>query len=178
MTARRTLLILGLAAHLAVPHLALASGRERPWGDGQRLQPLPFTQIRRQPLLRSHLKLLIPAAHRPEALKSLWIEWPPRFDGSVLPNHVLLCRMVTPPQVSTTRCVEVLPARVEWAGARQLHVIPAQPLAGAATLGLSLRLYNPSLAGLYPLRLRAGVASRPDPVYVGTWLLGIESEGE
>jgi hypothetical protein len=80
--------------------------------------------------------------------------------------------------VSATRCAEVLPARVETAGGRQLHVIPAQPFAGHALVGLSLRLTNPSLEELYPLRLRAGVASRPDPVYVGTWLLVIENEGE
>ena len=74
--------------------------------------------------------------------------------------------MANPPQVSLSRCVEVLPARLERLGPGSLRLVPERPLAGEAVHGVSLRLFNPSRVGLYPVRLRVSLAADPTAVEI------------
>ena len=163
---------------MAPPAPAIPASPEGRWGDGRLLQPLPFSQSHREPLQRARYALIIPPDSLPpssgQAGAALRVVLPPRFDGRLLPGAVRLCRIVTRPQAETTHCTVDLAARVEAAGPRQLRVVPLQPLAPRQQLGLVLLLFNPSLDGLYPLRLW----SDPAGTYVGTWLIPIEADGD
>ena len=143
-------------------------------------QRLRFSQSHRAPLLRSHLQLLIRPSDRSGPIAALLLEWPARFDGRLLLETVRLCRMANPPQVSLSRCVEVLPARLERLGPGSLRVVPERPLAGEAVHGVSLRLFNPSRVGLYPVRLRVSLAADPtaEPVPLGSWWIPLASEDD
>lgn len=181
----RWFLVLRVLLHLVVPLLVPVAGPPAP-AAAAAPQPLPFTQSRRQPLLRARYELLIPPGTLPPATTSLRITLPPRFDGRVLPESLRLCRMLTRPQVAITRCAAVIPARLEAAAAGEWRLRPLEPLAPGGLHGLTLVLFNPSLDGLYPLRLWAETDVSPGPTgtpgpagsAVGTWLLPIETDSD
>ena len=174
MVRRCPMLIAPLVAVLLAPPLAV------PASDGREWLRLRFSQSSRAPLLRSHLQLLIRPSDRSGPVAVLLLEWPARFDGRLLLESVRLCRMAIPPQVALSRCVEELPARVERLGPGSLRVVLERPLAGDAVHGLSLLLFNPSRAGLYPVRLRVSPAADPaaEPVPLGSWWIPIETDDD
>lgn len=188
---RRHVRVLTVLLRLVLPLLVAVAGPLAP-APAAAPQLLPFTQSRRQPLLRARYELLIPPGALPPATTSLRITLPPRFDGRVLPESLRLCRMVTRPQVAITRCAAAIPTRLEAAAVGEWRLRPLQPLAPGVLHGLTLVLFNPSLDGLYPLRLWAetdGTAGPPgSPVTpdtpgpagnaVGTWLLPIETDSD
>lgn len=174
MVRRCPMLIAPLVAVLLAPPLAV------PASDGREWLRLRFSQSSRAPLLRSHLQLLIRPSDRSGPVAVLLLDWPVRFDGRLLLQSVRLCRMAIPPQMALSRCVEELPARVERLGPGSLRVVPERPLAGDAVHGLSLLLFNPSRAGLYPVRLRVSPAADPaaEPVPLGSWWIPIETDDD
>jgi hypothetical protein len=171
------LLIAPLAAVLLSPPFAALVAKPGQAGAAQRLR---FSQSSRAPLLRSHLQLLIRPSDRSGPVAALLLEWPARFDGRLLLDSLRLCRMAIPPQVTLSRCVEELPARVEQLGPGSLRVVPERPLAGESVDGVSLLLFNPSRAGLYPVRLRVSQAADPaaESVPLGSWWIPIDSNGD
>lgn len=180
MPSRRSLihglavLIASLLAVLLAPPLAA------PASDGREGLRLRFSQSTRAPLLRSHLQLLIRPSDRSGPVAVLLLEWPARFDGRLLLDSLRLCRMAIPPQVALSRCVEERPARVEWLGPGSLRVVPERPLEGESVDGVSLLLFNPSRAGLYPVRLLVSPVADPaaEPVPLGSWWIPIASDDD
>jgi hypothetical protein len=166
-----------LLAVLLAPAFAVLAAAPEPAAFAPRLR---FSQSSSAPLLRSHLQLLIRPSDRSGTVAALLLQWPRRFDGRLLLDTVRLCRMAIPPQVSLSRCVEELPARLERLGPGSLRLVPERPLVGAAVYGVSLRLFNPSRVGLYPVQL--GVAATADPaaeaVPLGSWWIPIASEDD
>jgi hypothetical protein len=173
-------LVVGIAPLLAVllaPPLAALAAPAEPAVSAQRLH---FSQSTSAPLLRSHLQLLIRPSDRSGPVAALLLEWPRRFEGRLLLETVRLCRLAIPPLVSLSRCVETLPARLERLGPGSLRLVPELPLAGEAVYGVSLRLFNPSRVGPYPVRLRVSATADPAaaPIPLGSWWIPIASEDD
>ena len=176
----------GCAAALLLVPLLAAGGparaseprdvqRLRAWGDGQRLELLPLQQSSFEVLARSQVMLLI----RPHDLSSptpeLWITPPPTLDGRSLARKLRLCRSAVPIASRSIPCLEELPLRLE-ASADRLRLLPQRPLQPEDAYALQLLLRNPLQQGFHPLRLVGLSPERPEPVYLGTWLLQTDAQ--
>ena len=154
-----------------------AQQRLRAWGDGQRLELLPLQQSSREVLARSQVMLLIRPHDLSRAYGELLLLPPPTLDALVLSRQLRLCRIETPGRRGTVRCLERLPLGVE-VRREQLLLRPQWPLEPDGAYGFELLLRNPLQQGFHPLRLFGLKPERPEPSYVGTWLLQTDAVTE
>lgn len=163
-------LLLAGGAAAAQARVSSAAERLRAWGDGARLELLPLRQSSREVLARSQVMLLIRPHDLPRAYGELLLTPPPTLDARVLARQLHLCRIETPGRRRSVRCLERLPLLVE-VRREQLLLRPQRPLEPDGAYGLELLLRNPLQQGFHPLRLFGLTPERPEPTYVGTWLL-------
>jgi hypothetical protein len=170
-------LLLAGGAAAAQARVSSAADRLRAWGDGQRLELLPLRQSSREVLARSQVMLLIRPHDLPRAYGELLLLPPPTLDALVLSRQLRLCRIETPGRRGTVRCLERLPLVVE-VRREQLLLRPQRPLEPDGAYGFELLLRNPLQQGFHPLRLFGLKPERPEPSYVGTWLLQTDAVTE
>lgn len=164
----------GAAAAARVPS---ALQRLRAWGDGQRLELLPLQQSSLEVLARSRVTLQIRPHDLSYPAAELLIVLPPTLDGRALARQLRLCRIDVPSASRREPCLEELPLRLQ-ARAERLRLLPQRPLSPDGAYGLELLLRNPLQQGFHPLRLFGLSPERPEPEYLGTWLLQTTAQSE
>jgi hypothetical protein len=170
-------LLLAGGAAAAQARVSSAADRLRAWGDGQRLELLPLRQSSREVLARSQVMLLIRPHDLPRAYGELLLTPPPTLDARVLARTLRFCRIAPPRRSDPVRCLEPLPVRVE-VRRDGVRLELERPLDPASAHGLEVLLRNPLQQGFHPLRLFGLTPERPEPTYVGTWLLQTDAVTE
>ena len=110
-------------------------------------------------------------------LPELWITPPPTLDGRALAQKLRFCRSAVPIASRRIPCLEPLPLRLE-ARADRLRLLPERPMQPEDAYAVQLLLRNPLQQGFHPLRLFGLSPERPEPVYLGTWLLQTFEDGD
>lgn len=170
-------LLLSGGAAAAQARVSSAADRLRAWGDGQRLELLPLQQSSLEVLARSRVTLVIRPHDLPRPYAALWLMPPPTLDARALARTLRFCRIDLPRRSDPVRCLEPLPVRLEvHRDGVRLELQP--PLDPASAYGLELLLRNPLQQGFHPLRLFGLRPERPEPDYLGTWLLQTDAQAE
>jgi len=152
--------------------------RSQRWGDGLRLEILPFRQSSPEPAARSHYDLLIPPGTIPGPISALQIGFlEPLSGASPLARRLRLCRVPVPLSLRRFHCLEPWPLAAEVRDGA-LWIRPLRPLDPAAAYVLSAETRNPLRQGPHPLRLYGVGADPSPPLYLGTWLIEILSRAE
>ena len=172
-----TALLLSGGATAAPTRTPTAQQRLRAWGDGQRLELLPLQQSSREVLARSQVMLLIRPHDLPRAYGELLLTPPPTLDARGLARTLRFCRIAPPRRSDPVRCLEPLPVGVE-VRRDGVRLELQRPLDPASAYGLELLLRNPLQQGFHPLRLFGLRPERPEPDYLGTWLLQTDAQAE
>ncbi len=172
-----TALLLSGGATAAPTRTPAAQQRLRAWGDGQRLELLPLQQSSLEVLARSRVTLVIRPHDLPHPYAALWLMPPPTLDARALARTLHFCRIDLPRRSDPVRCLEPLPVRLE-VRRDGVRLELQRPLDPASAYGLQLLLRNPLQQGFHPLRLFGLRPERPEPDYLGTWLLQTDAEAE
>ncbi len=125
---------------------------------------------------RSEYFLILRPRDRNNAILKLTVTVPEHFNASIDSDRVRLCTMREGGMLARTRCLETIPATIEISeNGRAIDIFPDTPVADNETIGVNMRLFNPSNAGMFQFNaLAQAPGDVPVSGYLGSWVIQID----
>ena len=127
----------------------------------------------------SDYTLILKGKDRKAAIMKLDVTVPQIFNSPIDPKKVSLKYCQVGGAMSRTRCKETIPATVELANdGKTIEIVPAEPIPPDRTIGVALRVANPSNGGMYQFNALAQAPGKVDIAgYLGSWIIQIQPGG-
>ncbi|TVS06096.1 MAG: DUF2808 domain-containing protein [Cyanobium sp. PLM2.Bin73] len=183
---RRLLALLAASLGLGVAGLAaplpavLAQGTpsllEFRWENNRDFRRLFFFVSSTERSRRAEYFLILRPRDRNNAILKLTVTVPEHFNARIDNDRVRLCTMREGGMLARTRCLDTIPATIEISeNGRAIDIFPDTPVADNETIGVNMRLFNPSNAGMFQFNaLAQAPGDVPVSGYLGSWVIQID----
>jgi hypothetical protein len=171
---------MGVAALAAPLPAVLAQGTpsllEFRWENNSDYRRLFFFLTSTERSRRAEYFLILRPRDRNNAILKLTVTVPEHFNATIDSDRVRLCTIREGGMLARTRCLDTIPATIEISeNGRAIDIFPDTPVADNETIGVNMRLFNPSNAGMFQFNaLAQAPGDVPVSGYLGSWLIQID----
>lgn len=125
---------------------------------------------------RSEYYLILRPKDRKTAILKLTVNIPEAFDAKIKSDRIELCEMSEGGMLKRTRCKQTIPATIEVSpNGRAIEIYPDTPVSDENTIGVYMKLINPSSQGMYQFNaLAQAPGDVPISSYLGSWLIQVD----
>ena len=169
-----------VAASLQVAPAALAQGTpglmEFRWDNKKDYRKLYFYISDTIRSKRADYYLILRPKDRKTAILKLSIAVPKHFDSKINADRIKFCKMSEGGMLKRTRCKEDIPATIEVSpDGHGIDIYPDTPVSDADTIGVFMKVFNPSQAGMFQFNATAQAPGElPISGYIGSWLIQVD----
>ncbi len=147
------------------------------WEQDDNYKKLYYYQSSSDKRDRSTYYLVLKPKNRKTGILKLKINFPKRFDATIEPKKVSLCRIQIGGMLEKTRCLETIPAVIEVNNGKEktIEVFPNQPIpVDKNGYAVVMKIFNPNKAGMFQINAFAqSPGDMPVSRYVGSWNIDI-----
>ena len=175
-----------LAGGLSMPQVQAQSSSgafsilQQRWGNREGFKPLFYWVSETKPNRISNYYLMLSKADRNKAIMKLDVMVPNYFDAKLKAKNIRLayCEGGDGP-MKRTRCVESIPAAISLVNdGKTIQIVPEAPIPTDRTIGVVMRVANPSNGGMYQFNALAQAPGKVDMAgYLGSWVIEIQPGG-
>ena len=150
------------------------------WGNREGFKQLFYWVSETKPNRRSNYFLMLGKNDRDKAIMKLDVMVPSYFDSKLKAKNIRLsyCQGGEG-AMKRTSCEETIPAAISLVNdGKTIEIVPEAPIPPDRTIGVVLRVANPSNGGMYQFNALAQAPGRVDIAgYLGSWVIEIQPGG-
>ena len=146
------------------------------WNPNSGFKALRWYQRTPEKNFKNKIFLFFRPSDRKTGLLSLNIKYPDKFNSTLKPKNISLCKAKMGGYTAKTKCIQDIPSEIVLnKDTQRLEIFPTSPLpSDKNTYAVVFKINNPRKSGLYQFH-SFGKSSGPVPVssYIGSWTITI-----
>ena len=149
------------------------------WGNREGFKQLYYWISESAPNRRSNYFLILKKDDRNKAIMKLDVTVPEYFNSKLKAKNIRFSYCEAGAAMRRTLCNETIPAAISLANdGKTIEIVPAEPIPPDRTIGVALRVANPSNGGMYQFNALAQAPGKVDIAgYLGSWIIQIQPGG-
>ena len=166
-------IFLSLFTFYSIPTIAY----EFQWDTSNGYKKLRWYQRTATKNFKNKIFLFLRPNDRKTGLLSINIRFPDKFESSIKPKNITLCKAKIGGYTAKTKCIDSIPSDVVLnKDTKKIEIYPISPVpSDKDTYAVVFKINNPRKSGLYQFH-SFGKSSGPIPVssYIGSWTITID----